>query len=55
MTTHRLGLLARFALRRLLIVAAHFHFPENPFALHLLFQGAQGLIDIVVTDENLHG
>jgi hypothetical protein len=29
-------------------------FAEDAFALHLLFQNLEGLIDIVVTDNNLH-
>src|SRR5215471_11022573 len=48
-----LGPLAGPALGRLLVVAAHFHFPEDAFALHLLLQRAQGLIDVVVADEYL--
>jgi hypothetical protein len=35
-------------------VAAELHLAENAFALHLLLQRLEGLIDIVVTDENLH-
>jgi hypothetical protein len=30
------------------------HLAEKAFALHLLLQRPEGLIDIVVTDENLH-
>jgi hypothetical protein len=30
------------------------HFAEEAFALHLLLQHLEGLVDIVVTDENLH-
>ena len=30
------------------------HFPENPLALHLLLQGAQGLIDVVVSNDDLN-
>src|SRR5262245_55352142 len=52
---HGLGLLARAPLRRLLVIAAQLHLAENSFALHLLLENAQRLIDIVVTDENLHG
>lgn len=33
---------------------AEFHLAEHAFALELLFQGFQRLIDVVVTDENLH-
>src|ERR1700757_2237057 len=53
MPTNRLGPLAGAALRRLLVVAAHFHFSEDALALHLLLQRAQGLIDIVVANEHL--
>ncbi len=55
MAPHRLGALALAALGGLLEVAAAFHFPEDTLALHLLLQGAQGLIDIVVAYVNLHG
>ena len=41
-------------LGRLFIVAAEFHLAEETFALHLLLQRLEGLIDIVVADENLH-
>src|SRR5262245_65143650 len=43
-----------FPLRGFLIMAAESHLAENAFALHLLFQHPQRLVDIVVTDENLH-
>jgi hypothetical protein len=33
---------------------AELHLAEEAFALHLFLQGPQGLIDIVVADENLH-
>ena len=35
-------------------MAAKFHLAEDALALHLLLQHLEGLIDIVVTDENLH-
>jgi hypothetical protein len=35
-------------------MAAQLHFPENTFALHLLLERFQRLVDVVVTDENLH-
>jgi hypothetical protein len=35
-------------------MAAELHLAENPLALHLLFQRLEGLIDIVVANENLH-
>jgi hypothetical protein len=33
---------------------AQLHLAKDTFALHLLLQGAERLIDIVVPDENLH-
>jgi len=33
---------------------AKLHLTEETFALHLLLKRSKGLIDIVVTDENLH-
>jgi hypothetical protein len=35
-------------------MAAEFHFAEDAFALHLLLQRLQRLVDVVVSDENLH-
>jgi hypothetical protein len=35
-------------------VAAEFHLAEHALALHFLLQHLEGLVDIVVTDENLH-
>jgi len=35
-------------------MAAELHLAEDALALHLLLQHPEGLIDIVVTDENLH-
>jgi hypothetical protein len=35
-------------------MAAKFHLAENPLALHLLFERLEGLIDVVVANENLH-
>ena len=35
-------------------MAVEFHLAEDPLALHLLLQHLEGLIDIVVTDKNLH-
>jgi hypothetical protein len=48
------GLLAGALLGRLLVVATQLHFTEDAFALHLLLKRFQGLIDIVVANENLH-
>jgi hypothetical protein len=47
------GLLAGLALGGLLIGLALPHFPEDAFALHLLLQHPQGLIDVVVANEYL--
>jgi len=35
-------------------MAAELHLAEDALALHLLFQRLEGLVDVVVTDENLH-
>jgi hypothetical protein len=35
-------------------VAAQLHFAEHPLPLHLLLQHFEGLIDVVVSDKNLH-
>ena len=35
-------------------MAAEFHLAEYALALHLLLQHLERLVDIVVTDENLH-
>jgi hypothetical protein len=35
-------------------MAAQLHLAEDAFALHLLLEGLEGLIDVVVADENLH-
>jgi hypothetical protein len=47
-------LFASALLRGLLVVVTHFHFPENAFALHLLLQSAESLIDVIVADKYLH-
>jgi hypothetical protein len=49
-----LGPLAGFPFGRLFIGTAELHFPEHAFALHLLLQGAQRLIDVVVANDNLN-
>lgn len=51
---HGLGPLARLFFRWLLEMSARFHLAEKAFALHLLFQCAQGLFDIVVADDDLN-
>jgi hypothetical protein len=35
-------------------MAAELHLAENSLALHLLLQRLEGLIDIVIANENLH-
>lgn len=35
-------------------MAAQLHFTKNAFALHFLFKRFERLIDIIVTDQNLH-
>lgn len=45
---------ADFSLRRLFVMAAKLYLAEQPFALHLLLQNLEGLVDIVVADEYLH-
>src|ERR1700730_11004543 len=36
------------------VVAAELHLAENPLALHLLLERLEGLVDIIVPNENLH-
>jgi hypothetical protein len=35
-------------------VAAKLHLAENALALHLLLERLEGLINVIVPDENLH-
>ena len=51
-TAHRFSLLTSLALGRLLEMVAALHFAEEPFALHLLLERLQRLIDVVVTDHD---
>src|SRR5258708_22597317 len=51
---HRFGLFAGFLLGGLFIMAAELHLAENSLALHLLLQRLEGLIDVVIANENLH-
>src|SRR4029453_7553162 len=50
----RFRLLTRLPFRGFFVVAAKFHLAKNPLALHLLLQRLEGLVDIVVADENLN-
>lgn len=52
---HRFSLFARPTFRGLLEITTQLHFTENPFTLHFLLQRAQGLIDIIVADDHMHG
>src|SRR5262249_10776864 len=51
---HGFGGFASPFLRGLLVVPTQFHLAENSLALHLLLEGLQGLVDIVVANKNLH-
>src|SRR6478735_5843028 len=51
---HGFGLFAGLLLGGLFVVAAELHLAENTLALHLLLQRLEGLIDIVIANENLH-
>lgn len=37
-----------------LVVTAHLHFTKQTFALHLLFQSAECLIDVIVAHDNFY-
>src|SRR5689334_1677595 len=50
---HGLGLFAGLLLRGLFIMSAELHLAENTLALHLLLQRLEGLIDVVIANENL--
>src|SRR3954466_13799342 len=47
------GLLTGALFRRLFVVHVPLHFAEGAFALHLLLQGLEGLVDVIVANENL--
>src|ERR1700687_1243588 len=51
---HGFGLFTGLLFGGLFIVAAELHLAENTLTLHLLLQRLEGLIDIVIADENLH-
>src|SRR6266516_3367950 len=46
--------LARLLLGGFFVMAAELHLAENALALHFLLQRLEGLVDIVVANENLH-
>src|SRR5688572_2009795 len=48
------GLFAGALLRGLLVIIAELHLAEDAFALHFLLQRPEGLIDIVIANDDLH-
>ncbi len=52
--SHRLSRFPRPALGWLLIMPAQFHLAEHALTLELLFKRLQRLIDVVITNKNLH-
>src|SRR5258708_1634996 len=51
---HGFRLFAGLLLGGFFVMAAELHLAENSLALHLLLQRLEGLIDIVIANENLH-
>src|ERR1700730_17063112 len=49
------GPFSRPPLRGFLVITAELHFSEYPFALHFFLQGSEGLVNIIVANEDLHG
>lgn len=52
--TNGFCLFASALFRWLFVVAAHLHFAEDTFALHLFLESAESLINIIIADEYLH-
>src|SRR5262245_44275727 len=50
----RFRLFPRLLLGWFFVMAAEFHLAEDALALHFLFERLQGLVDVVVANENLH-
>jgi hypothetical protein len=50
---HGLGFTPRRFLRGLLVGTTTLHFPEDTLALHLLFENAKRLVDVVVAHNDL--
>src|SRR5215475_4426463 len=50
----RFRLFPRLLFRWFFVMSAELHLAENALALHLLFERLQGLVDVVVANENLH-
>ena len=53
-TAHGFRLLTSLLLGGLFVMTAKLHFAENALALHLLLERLEGLVDIIVANENLH-
>ena len=53
-TANGFRLFTGLTLRGLFISLAQLHFAENAFALHLLLQRLQGLVDVIVADYDLN-
>jgi len=53
-TTDRFSLLASSLFRRLLIMVPTLHFTEGSLPLHFLFQRAEGLLHIIIADNDLY-
>src|SRR5580704_3165225 len=51
---YRLRLLAGALFRGLFIMAAQFHLAKNALPLHLFLERLEGLINVIVANENLH-
>src|SRR3984893_6554397 len=51
---HRLRLLAGPLFRGFFIMAAQFHLAKNALPLHLFLERLEGLINVIVANENLH-
>ena len=53
-TADGFGLLARFLDGGFLEMLLELHFAEHAFALELFLEGPKGLLDVIVTDADLH-
>ena len=53
-TAHGFGIFTSTLLRRFFKMIATLHFAEGAFALHLLFQCFQRLIDVVIAHKDLN-
>src|SRR6185295_9755407 len=51
---HGFGLFTGLLLGGLFVMSAELHLAEDTLALHLLLERLEGLVDIVIADENLH-